>query len=331
MQARPIQLRDPPSAAPPGFRPVVRGLIDRMASYFDSYPGYRALPDGLAFDTVVGRTTVRFRPVPQGSAGHLAEVGEVRTELREPFQSFSDAQIARFNIMASLGAVLREPATGRTVILTRCPLFAGDEARIDHFGILLHAAAMVHDDQLAAGICSIDGSALPEHMRQPCRPAGQPAAWGEADFERLAGSLRSSGIPARVFAQGLVASLHWPEDEGLQLCEGRSGSYLLFSTREAHPALGSGLQCRLELPVELRGDQAIDMVNQLNLQENRDRAAEPSFGAWCPVPYAPSIAWVSFVPESLYLPGLADTLCSSITWRSWKVLQMIRGGENWLQ
>lgn len=333
MSAQVIELPVRQRGGAPELRPLIRGLIDRMASELGQYPGYEALPGGLAFDNRVGRTTVGFRGVEPASIDgrKLCELAEVRTELQEDFQEFSGQILAHFNSMASLGAVLREPDTGRVVVYTRCPIYVGDDDVLGHYGLLLHAAAMAHDDQVIAGVCAGTGREVPEHLIRPIRGAGVPAPWGLEDFAAWAARLHQLRLPATASAESLMASLPWPADTGFPACGERSGILLLLDTRIPHPVLGSGLHCRLELPVAVEEAAGVELVNRLNLIERRSLAAGPGFGAWCPVPGAPRLAWVSFLPDMPKPPGLLDTLVAGMLLRAQRVGWMIRGGERWPQ
>jgi len=333
MSAQVIELPVRQRPGTPVLRPEISGLIGRMASELHQYPGYEVLPGGLAFDNRVGRTIVGFREVePTSLDGRkLSELAEVRTELYEEFQGMSDPILAHFNSMASLGAVLREPDTGRVVVHTRCPIYVGDDDVLGHYGLLLHAAAMAHDDQIIAGVCAGTGQEVPAHLRQPIRGEGEAAPWGLEDFAAWEGRLHRLRLPATASAESLMASLPWPADTGFPVCGERSGILLLLDTRIPHPVLGSGLHSRLELPVEVEDAEAVELVNRLNLIERRSLAVGPGFGAWCPVPGAPRLAWVSFLPDMPKPAGLLDTLVAGMLLRAQRAGWMIRGGGRWAQ
>ncbi|MEP6783220.1 MAG: hypothetical protein ABI983_06090 [Acidobacteriota bacterium] len=77
---------------------------------------------------------------------------------------------------------------------------------------------------------------------------------------------------------------------------------LEFDAAERHPALGSGLQIRLMLPVE--PDEAI--AQQLNANERLEPDAH-QLGAWCIDPER-GFMFTGFVPAAAYIPGLARAL-----------------------
>lgn len=333
MSAQVIELPARQQHRTPELRPEIRDIIDRMASHFIQYPGYEELPGGLAFDNRIGRTTVSFRGVvPRFIDGReLLEIAEVRTVLHEDCKQFSDAMLAHLNSWASLGAVLREPETGHVVVHTRCPIYATDDAVLGHYGLLLHAAAMAHDDQVIAGICVGMGEEMPENLRQPIRGEDAEAPWGLADFRAWEKHLHERRRHATASADSLTASLPWSPAADFPGTDRGSGIVLFLHTGTPHPLLGSGLHCRLELPVEMENDDIVAWVNRLNLLERERLSAGPGFGAWCPVPGHPRIAWLSFLPDVQKMRGLLDTIMSDLLLRAQKAGWMAREDEEWFQ
>lgn len=333
MSAQVIELPARQQHRAPELRPEIRDILDRMASRFIQYPDYEELSGGLAFDNRVGRTTVSFRGVvPRSIDGRkLTEVAEVRTELYEEFQGMSDPMVADLNSWASLGAALREPETGRVVVYSRCPIYTTDDAVLGHYGLLLHAAAMAHDDQVIAGVCVGAGRDMPEHLRQPIRGEDDEAPWGLADFRAWAKRLNERRLPATATADSLMASLPWSPAADFPGTDRGSGIVLVLHTGIPHPLLGSGLHCRLELPVEMEDDDIVAWVNRLNLLERERLSAGPGFGAWCPVPGQPRIAWLSFLPDIQKMRGLLDTIMSDLLLRAQKAGWMTREDRKWLQ
>ena len=103
--------RPPPSPGGPVLRPAIQPLLDRLSSHFGKKPDFVPAPTGFAFDNGVGRTRVSIEPVdfPTPDGYRVTEIGEVRTELRDSLQEITDLEMAVFNTLASLGALLRDP------------------------------------------------------------------------------------------------------------------------------------------------------------------------------------------------------------------------------
>ena len=77
---------------------------------------------------------------------------------------------------------------------------------------------------------------------------------------------------------------------------------LEFNAAERHPSLGSGLQMRLQLPVE--PDEAI--AQKLNANECLEPDAH-QLGAWCVHPER-GLMFTGFVPAAAHTPGLSRAL-----------------------
>jgi hypothetical protein len=91
----------------------------------------------------------------------------------------------------------------------------------------------------------------------------------------------------------LVADLEFADD---------LPAHLELDASERHPALGSGLQMRLFVPVE--PDDAI--AQKLNANERLEPDAH-QLGAWCVDPER-GLMFTGFVPAAAYAPGLARAL-----------------------
>lgn len=87
-------------------------------------------------------------------------------------------------------------------------------------------------------------------------------------------------------------------------------SRLELDAGEPHPALGSGLQLRLILPVE--PDPMI--AQKLNANEGREPDAH-QLGAWC-VDDGRGLHFAGFVPAAAYLPGLSRALAYHMSARN---------------
>lgn len=98
-------------------------------------------------------------------------------------------------------------------------------------------------------------------------------------------------------------------DADLDFAEGLPAR-LEFDAAEAHPALGSGLQMRLMLPVE--PDPMI--AQKLNASECLEPDAH-QLGAWC-VDQDRGLHFAGFVPAAAYMPGLSRALAYHMSARN---------------
>jgi hypothetical protein len=146
-----------------------------------------------------------------------------------------------------------------------------------------------------------------------CDPAPTPRADGARCPTRCSASSRCTSSADRIRRRSARRS--WPSSRpwllavneprrllaDLDFAAGRPAR-LELDAGAHHPALGSGLQVRLAIPVE--PDAAIAQ------RLNADEAAQPDahqLGAWCVDPDR-GLAFVSFVPSAVCMPELPRAL-----------------------
>jgi len=88
-----------------------------------------------------------------------------------------------------------------------------------------------------------------------------------------------------------------------------SGTGLLFATgSQRHPQLGSGLLVLLRIPTSFEKDLALALCHELNLAEAHAWEIPYCFGAWCPQPDSPDLAYVTFFPTAVCRPGFIEAM-----------------------
>jgi hypothetical protein len=92
---------------------------------------------------------------------------------------------------------------------------------------------------------------------------------------------------------------------------GDKASSLEFQTHHKHPFYGSGLFCKLSLPVKSTDTSII--INKLNLNEFSNPDAPPFIGSWCSgfKDELQIINFVCFFPNNVYFKGMVKNI---ITW-----------------
>jgi hypothetical protein len=100
-------------------------------------------------------------------------------------------------------------------------------------------------------------------------------------------------------------------------------SLLQLTTREAHPRIGNGLFCRLELPVNMSDESANETASQLNLLDYAAVDSPPFFGSWCSASQSGRVTYVSFWPNLLFHSGTAAMASSWMERRSAQAHQWI--------
>jgi hypothetical protein len=160
-------------------------------------------------------------------------------------------------------------------------------------------------------LCIIEGCFLPVGEK-PSRFSGE-------ELEQTASQLRARGLLSFASEAGLSAELPFLGDktvvETLREAErlGRPADLVQTSLLEInptieHPRLGSGLFALLQTPLPIRED--IDWGRRFAAHLNRSWRSRPwlfpRWGAWCVNPIRAVLAYVMFVPNFLWAPGLAS-------------------------
>ena len=109
--------------------------------------------------------------------------------------------------------------------------------------------------------------------------------------------------------------------------EHKRTSLLQLTTLEAHPRIGNGLFCRLELPLKMSDEEAAETASRFNLLEYAALDSPPFFGSWCSSPQSGRVTYVSFWPNLLFHPGTAAMVASWMEHRSAQAYQWITGGN----
>ncbi len=104
---------------------------------------------------------------------------------------------------------------------------------------------------------------------------------------------------------------------------GEVTSLLTFSASTVHPALGSGLFYKLELPMHFEENELVFLANKLNQVEYESVDAPPFFGAWCSELKSGRLCHVGFWPNLLYMPGTVLNLGVWMFYRNWQAVTFI--------
>jgi hypothetical protein len=152
--------------------------------------------------------------------------------------------------------------------------------------------------------------------------AGRRSAWtGSPELELLAGVLEG----------GNAFAMHDDDELTAELPFGPEGTSLLqIDTAASHPSLGIGLSLRLLLP-----DVAVEarvVAAELNAAERRGECPAQGLGAWRAMPPSapgdePWLAFVTFVPGSLYRPGILANLGVAMAGRARWASEVLTGSE----
>ncbi len=152
-----------------------------------------------------------------------------------------------------------------------------------------------------------------------------PSAWGEGDFDMLAWTFRSRGLPCGAGPDGF--RITFPAEVPDGAAPDLFGAYprdprleAALSIRPAsHGTLGPGLVVTLELPMRLAGKKGAVAAAALNELEMEGRCDDFHLGAWSASPERKKLSYTSFFPNRLKAKGfsLETLVLASIRRAEW--------------
>ncbi len=227
-----------------------------------------------------------------------------------PMEVTTWARLAGVNRFASLSAYVADPAAG-TIKLHSSVSLTGDNWMLAR-NIALHAMALQMADAYAEAAelaeafgGRVDGT---PHPRQGLRTTPDEMV-GILDIYQQRGEAESPFTPEELAQLVHVEPRPWllaandvyRVDADLEFATNLPAR-LELDAEERHPALGSGLQMRLILPV----DPDAMVAQRLNANECLEPDAH-QLGAWC-VDDERGLMFTGFVPAAAHIPGLSRAL-----------------------
>jgi len=287
---------------------VTGGVADRLGNFLTYHAGS-------------GRTRVEVKGIHTTTLDkqQVSNVVLIRSELSS--YTIENRGMVLMNTMASLGAMVHEGNSERVSIVSRVSLFRGDHDSWRLYLPLITCSTMFH----ATGLLNAIGSAmgirtarlnLSDDQGGPSRWSGHDFAFAAEKLEQLFGVLSTAGD------DGLTAELPW-EPGALSAMTGDVTSLLTFDASAMHPALGSGLFYKLELPLHFEEDELVFFANRLNEVEFESVDAPPFFGAWCSQLESGRLCHVGFWPNLLYQPGTVLNLAVWMFYRNRQAVAFI--------
>ena len=125
-----------------------------------------------------------------------------------------------------------------------------------------------------------------------------------SEFEETQSFLKDKFV-CTASKNGMTVEFPW-EEGATSAAMGHKTSLLEIITENKHPHFGSGLFCKLSLPVQPTDKSVI--VNKLNLNEFSDPDAPPFIGSWCAGFKGMQIEFVCFFPNNVYFKGIVKNI-----------------------
>lgn len=301
-----VEQRTQSDDAESGWQPraALREAMQRIATIAADDPTAVVSDRSMTFENAGERTTISAAPIGVDTIDgqRIEEIITIRTPLTA-FKMIDEKDYSLINIFALTGAVVRD-ADGEDLVISRLPLFRGDEEALEClYTRLIADAARLQPLGPLAGLYQFEGRGQEygaAWLGIPCW--NEPSYWGRDEFECAANLLSAQGTCANAGNTGITAEFPW-EQGAVSAVAGDRTSLLQIGTDQPHPLAGNGLFYRLSLPANFSDEEARASAAKLNRAELEAFDAPPFFGAWCAVPQSGTVSFVGFWPNLLYQPG----------------------------
>jgi len=130
-----------------------------------------------------------------------------------------------------------------------------------------------------------------------------------SEFEETQNLLKNTFF-CNASKEGMTVEFPW-EEGAVSAAMKHKTSLLEIITENKHPHFGSGLFCKLSLPVQPKDKSAF--VNILNLYDFGNPDAPPFIGSWCGGFGGHQVEFVCFFPNNIYFKGIVKNI---IMWMS---------------
>jgi len=284
----------------PASQPPAAALPRLAAALRDIGLAAHSAGNALVFARNGMTTRVSFIP-PWREADGTATPASLTLETRLPDRLaaliLAPEIVDAMNQHAALGALVAE--NGEYIVGARLSIRDGEPA-----------AELAHRLVLHASVAALDAM-----LKEPdAAPMAEPSAWARADLVAAADVLAMFS-PARESWPRLAAGFALKQAPLKQAHHGPAApdapvaTWTLDASRP-HPALGTGLMCRLHLPHTVaHRTRLLGVLNRLNAMELQPLDLPPFLGAWCTGPDGHTPAHVMFLPNALAAcPGIATTV-----------------------
>lgn len=300
--------------------------LDEIAARIKSvYDSIDRQDNSLILPVYSGQCIVEVQPIHLLTVDgqEISDIISIRSDLPEHLSDLSDKHITILNKITALGALVRDKDTGRLQVVSRLSIFQGDNASWKLYTPLIVCTALLQSDALLNAVrqqmnLETINLGLPEQ--------DQPSRWSSAEFDFAASQLNKIRVLAFAGQEGLSAELPLAPD-AISVINDDETSLLQFKSDTVHPAVGSGLFYKLELPIRFEDDELIYFANKLNQTKMESVDSPPFVGAWCSQLNNGRLSYVGFWPNVMCQPGTAFNIAIWMLHRNkqaWAWIENIR-------
>ena len=303
--------------------------LDKIAESIEiSVVDVKRTPSGLTFRSDLGETSVSISPrhIKCVDGAEVSEIVSIKTVLPEKLSFIDKSQIAFFNTVAALSALMIDEKSGQVSVASRLSVYKDYEQTWRLFGPLVSYSAILQADSVL-GVFRQAFAQEQQTEEGEITESNDPSRWTEKEFEHAHAMLESMGVFANDSPDGLTAEFPW-EPGGFSAVAGHQTSLMMLQANMPHPVLGNGLFFKLELPLQFEETEVVDLSNRMNFAELNAIDSPPFFGAWCTKKESGRLAFVGFWPNLLYQPGTAQNIASWLMHRSQISKAMLNSMKN---
>lgn len=299
----------------------------------------RDTDSGIVWENRWGQSEIEVKPLSATALDGSQLVGTVsftHTFGPEIAGQLDAGKAAIWNQAASLSALMPLKEKGGFRLVSRATLYAGNEGAWSRiYAPLICTEAYMQPAAIIAGATA--ASVGPDYFG--LSNGGAPPPYGDADFQSAQGVCQEHGLFATASERGLTVEFPWDrgavsasaglfgyagaDNAGNGKLSRMAGKTFLcqLQTGEAHPCLGRGLFCSLQVPVGFSDHgHLVQAVTAMNQWEADAADMVPLFGAWCIEPGTASPAFVMFLPNELCLQNMPTGV---VTWMAHRALRAL--------
>ena len=242
----------------------------------------------VTFEKLTAVVSVEEPPVKDAPIKNIQAIITIKTYLPKQFLKFMSNPEFRMmaNNMATFAAITEDE--GGIFLGSRLTIYEDETGWNLYFPLLLYSLITTNE---------IFNHSMRILLRQE-QPIKEPSAWMDADFE-LTKSYLDKMCVCSTGGLGFTAEFGIEADAVTAIMGHQTALWRMLAT-EAHPAMGGGLFCILELPFGFEEDKLISVINILNKAEMLPHDLPPHFGSWTIGNRKNNPAYVSFLPNIMH-------------------------------
>ena len=242
----------------------------------------------VTFEKLTAVVSVEEPPVKDAPIKNIQAIITIKTYLPKQFLKFMSSPEFRMmaNNMATFAAITEDE--GGIFLGSRLTIYEDETGWNLYFPLLLYSLITTNE---------IFNHSMRILLRQE-QPIKEPSAWMDADFE-LTKSYLDKMCVCSTGGLGFTAEFGIEADAVTAIMGHQTALWRMLAT-EAHPAMGGGLFCILELPFGFEEDKLISVINILNKAEMLPHDLPPHFGSWTIGNRKNNPAYVSFLPNIMH-------------------------------